>query len=465
MLMTVMAMIASVLYSSYREMPRKETGSFEYVRKGEDLLDAGKFRESIKYFEKAHASSPANNTIAWAAANAYTRYGNYLAESKDYDKAIDCLARACDIKPSSSTMQNLAIMYSRKAVSEAHDNNLVNARADFENARGAAADSAMASKGLSVSLFNDAVTEHKAGKDDLAVMLLKESSLAYRSSPALEFLGDIYYKKTEFEKARFYYGKALALEPQNALERGKLQKVTKELRLAKREESKSYAHFELRYDKGLAVDAGSIEDLLERCYFDVGGDLKYFPNSKTIVFFYSQDDFKNIFKLSSATRSFYDGNIHIPLPDRTLNAGRFSDYIYHEYTHAVVSAMTNNNCPAWLNEGLAMREEYKDRDTFIAGIFSRMIGKTRLSLALLYTAFDSKDESEEDLAACYLLSYSVVKYVIDNWGMGGLRNLLARIRDGQHVVNAIEDELLLSEKEFERRWKIYVIKKYLKKAA
>jgi hypothetical protein len=44
-----------------------------------------------------------------------------------------------------------------------------------------------------------------------------------------------------------------------------------------------------------------------------------------------------------------------------------------------------------------------------------------------------------------------------------MRRILDRIRGGQHVINAIDDEFLLSEKEFERRWQDYVIEKFLRK--
>jgi len=465
LLIAVMATIASILYAAYAKMPRRQVGSFEYVRKAENLLDKGSFKESLRYLEKAYAASPENSTIILELANTYSEYAACLAESGDYDRAIRCLIRARSIKADSKTAQDLAIMYSKKAISEMRGNDPGGAMTDFENARGAAASSAIASKNLSVSLFNDAVADFKSGKDGLAVIFLKESSLAYKDSAALELLGDIYYRKADFEKARFYFGKALAFDTQRKETRVRLQKVTKELALARREESKQFPHFELRYDKELPVDADFMKKLLERCYSDVGGDLKYFPDSKTVVFFYSADDFKNIFKLSPSIRAFYDGNIRIPLPGKTLSREELSNYIYHEYTHAAVSAKTNNNCPAWLSEGLAMWEEYKNKDADMADVFSRHINDAQISLGSLYTAFNVTAENEKELSAHYLLAYSVVRYIVDNWGIEDLRNLLVRMGNGQHILNAIDDEFLLSEKEFEKRWKNYVIKKYLANSA
>ena len=464
LLTTVTITIISILCGSYLSISDRQVGSFEYVRKGEDLLEKDKFREAIKYFEKAYASSPENNIIISQLVNAYFKYSSFLAESGDYKRAIDCLNRAYSIKVSSSTIQNLAIMYSKKAASEVQSDP-VKAQVDFRTAREIASDSAIASKNLSISLFNNAVAESRAGNDDLAIMFLKESSLTYRDSSTFELLGDIYYKKTEFAKARFYFGKALAMESQYKRVRSKLQKVTKELELTKHEEAESFPHFELRYDKDMLIDADSVRALLEKCYFDVGADLKFFPDSKTTIFLYSQDEFKKIFKLSAAAQAFYDGNIRIPLPGRVLNKDEFANYIYHEYTHAIVYAKTNSNCPVWLNEGVAVWEEYKNRDKLISDTFGKLIDEKQLSIDSLYTAFSLKDADAKELRVYYLLAYSVVKYIIDSWGLEGLRNLLARIKDGRHVANAIEDEFLLSEKEFEKRWKTYVIKKFLNQPA
>ena len=168
--------------------------------------------------------------------------------------------------------------------------------------------------------------------------------------------------------------------------------------------------------------------------------------------------------MPSVVRAFYDGNIRIPLPEAMLSGEELSTYIYHEYTHAVVSAKTDNNCPVWLSEGLAVWEEYRDRDAAMVELFNKSIYKTSLSLGEMDKAFKVKDNSEENLRSYYLLAYSVVKYIVDNWGIESMRNILVRIKGGQHIINAIDDEFLLSEKEFEKRWQRYVLEKYLKQA-
>jgi hypothetical protein len=44
--------------------------------------------------------------------------------------------------------------------------------------------------------------------------------------------------------------------------------------------------------------------------------------------------------------------------------------------------------------------------------------------------------------------------------MPALRGVLKRLADKQHIVNAIDDELLISESDFEKKWRGYVAKKF-----
>jgi hypothetical protein len=45
--------------------------------------------------------------------------------------------------------------------------------------------------------------------------------------------------------------------------------------------------------------------------------------------------------------------------------------------------------------------------------------------------------------------------VIDTWGLAGMNRILDRIKNGEHFLNAVDDEFLVSESEFNRRWKAY----------
>lgn len=443
---------------------RKSRGSFEYVRAGVRLLDKGKYPDAVKYFEKAYEMSPENDVIRSGLAYAYSRYGVFFEESGDYGKAVECFTKAYDAAHDANALQNLALAYSKKALFEANNRDRTKAMEDFTKARETARTFESASRILGISLFNDGIKEYKAGREDIAALCLKQSLLAHEDVRVMESLGDIYYKERMLGQALFYWEKARRMNPGEKGLPEKLEKIAREMELARTEASTQSPHFEIRYEKGLVADAMAISEALEKAYLDVGGDLRYFPASKTVVFFYSQDNFKEIFKLPSAVRAFYDGNIRIPLPKIFLRGEDLARYIYHEYAHAVVSAKTKNNCPVWLAEGVAVWQEFKWTGASAAGILEKVIVDPQASIDSLDKTFAASQadialDGRKDMRPYYLLAYSAVKYIVDNWGAAGLDNILDRIGRGLHAVNAIDDELLLSEKEFNERWLSYLRRK------
>ena len=458
LLVVVLTAFISVLCGWYADIAGTQTGSFEYVRKGDYLLDEGDVKGSIKYFEKAYDASPDNNVIAAKLRNAYFDYASVLTEEGDYDRSIGCLNRAVTVMPGPRSSGKLALTYAVKAIAAMRAGKMAEARSDLDSSLEAASPYAASNRNLGIFLFNEAIKDYKSGNDEAAIALLKESSLAYKNASAFELLGDIYYNRMELKRARFYFGKGFSLDPGNHSIRGKLKKSTIDLRSARNRGSEGSPHFDIRYDKSLPVNTQIVKGMLERYYFDVGGDLKYFPGSKTLVVFYSQDDFNRIFMMSNGTRAIYDGNIRIPLPEKEIPARELAEYMCHEYTHAVVSAKTGNNCPVWLNEGLAVLEAHKYTGSPIPKGEARLPESTEFTINSLYSAFNHKGESEEKIRGDYALAYSAVIFIIDNWGMAGISGILDRIKDGRHFTNAIDEEFLISEKEFEKRWKNYALK-------
>lgn len=435
----------------------KTPGSFEYFRAGERLLDKGRYREAVTYFERAHSSSPENKDISAGLVYAYSRYADSLERALDHDRAIEYLTKACDVERNTITVRNLAVSYLKRALSLGRKGEYLKAVEDLTRGREIASDSHRQEKAVAAWLFAEGVRAHKEGRERLALLCLRESMLAREDAPSLDLLGDIYYKARDLDKARFYWSMARRLRPGDRIRDKKLRRLAKEIMLSRSEKPVALPHFDISYERGLAVDAPAVSAALEKAYLEVGEDLAFFPASKTVVIFYSQDDFKDIFKLSKAIRAFYDGNIRIPFP-QDIHIDDIRRYIYHEYTHAVVSAKTNNNCAVWLNEGIAMMEEFRGQRLPLEGLADSFKDDSTLSIDRMDEAFSKSGGTDGDMRQNYLIAYSVVRYIVDSWGIDGLRDILARIATGQHAMNAIDDELLLSEKEFEKRWKGYVRK-------
>ena len=442
----------------------KTQGSFEYIRKGEALLDKGKYVEAIKYYEMAYAASPDSDEIKNGLVYAYSKYAVKLAESERYNMGVKYLSKANDIAGSAYTRQNLSLMYAKKAVFEARSSDRTRAREDLDMAREIAGDSVACGRSLGITLFNDAVVEFKAGKEDNAILLIRTALSVYGDSSIYEFLGDIYYKKTELEKARSYFNKAAKLDPDNKKLAEKCEKVSKEEALSINEKASVLPYFDLRYDEDLPVNADLTAKILEKAYFDIGKDLEYLPGTRTVVFFYSEKNFRDIFKTRDMVRAFYDGNIRIPLPGSVSDEKELVSYLYHEYTHAILSAKTNNNCPVWLSEGIAVYEEFKwTRPGAAVNISKNTYDIPVISIKAIDQIFKDPGTNPNKLVVAYILAYTAIEFIVDNWGLKGLHGVLDAIALGRHAVNAMDDEFLLSEKDFNRRWSDFVGSKYIQK--
>jgi tetratricopeptide (TPR) repeat protein len=445
---------AAILYKSDPALFQlKERGSFEYVRNGEKLLDEGKYKQAVYYFEKALESSPESSDIRLGLAGACSRAGRAAFETGDYISAVTYFQRAFWAAPNKDTRYNLAIAHSKKALSEARDGKWHDALESYGKARLTAEESANVSINLAASLFNDAVSNYNEGHSEAAVLALKESILLAAKGRSYDFLGDIYYRRGDLEKAAFYWHKARSLGADDAVLGKKLARLERELEAARLERKVALPHFELKVAGLIPVDVAAISAILANAYIDIGGDLAYYPSSRTIVFLYPEKDFKDIFRLPATVAAFYDGNIRMPISEQNLAGETLKRYLYHEYAHSIVSAITRNNCPSWLNEGIAVREEYGKEIPPLKDIFKPLEVKTPVSLRLLEERFKEKDAVR---ASDYILAYSAVRFVAENWGMDSIRNILRRLGEGQHIANAVDDELLLTQDEFDKRWDLYL---------
>ena len=463
LLYLIIILSATAVISNLPSFPKRSVGSFEYVRKAEALLDKGKYGQAVKYFETAHESSPQNDTISSDLAYAYSMYARMLSGEKRFDDSIKYLEKAYNVTANSSTLQNLAGGYSEKALYEAKKGYFDRAKDDYARARKYAAMSARAARNIGIIIYNDGVGEFKSGNDRTAMLCLRESALVYHDPRTLELLGDIYYKNAEFKKARYYWHQALfSSQAAGALSK-KIRKVTREMALESRQKEADISHFEIRYMEDLPLDRDLVAKTLEQAYMDIGKDLGYFPDARTKIFFYSKDDFKKTFGMPYFIKAFYDGSIKMPAPETGLDKERLARYVYHEYTHAIVSAKTKNNCPAWLSEGLAVWEEVRKGKADMLKVAESLRNVPEISFRFMDESFRTEDMSRNK-ALCYVLGYTLIDFILDGWGLPGLRGVLNRLSGKQHIVNAIDDELLMSEKDFENKWREYVKAKFFKKS-
>ncbi len=147
----------------------------------------------------------------------------------------------------------------------------------------------------------------------------------------------------------------------------------------------------------------------------------------------------------------YDGKIRIPVGGIEQETPGLRKILYHEYTHAVVRAITPR-CPSWLNEGLAQYFEGRDIDSRQRAALKRITQEGKLPpLSKMEGSFTGL--GADQAAFTYLVSLSAVRYMIDSFGLYRVKYVLEELAAGADVNKALTTGLALSSDEFERGWK------------
>jgi hypothetical protein len=111
--------------------------------------------------------------------------------------------------------------------------------------------------------------------------------------------------------------------------------------------------------------------------------------------------------------------------------------IAHELTHLVIHQMTFNpycELPTWLDEGLAMKSEGKLGSAFATALYKAKGENKLISVRSLSSPFSAY---AEDASLAYAQSYSLVRYLIDDYGRQKMFELLNTFRQGSGYDEAL----------------------------
>jgi hypothetical protein len=134
--------------------------------------------------------------------------------------------------------------------------------------------------------------------------------------------------------------------------------------------------------------------------------------------------------------------------------------IAHELTHLVIHQVTlnpYNDLPTWLDEGLAMYNQGMLGPEF-ATYLSRAIAEDRLiSVQSLSSPFSAY---AEEAILSYAESYSLVEFLITNYGQGKMLELLNTFRQGSGYDDALQTVYGFDMDGLDKLWRDYVTKQY-----
>ena len=212
-------------------------------------------------------------------------------------------------------------------------------------------------------------------------------------------------------------------------------------------------HFTVRFEG--REDPALVWALLERlesAYRDVGRQLGAFPKSRVPVVLYTDGEFPAHASVPQWAQGLFDGQIRLAVSWAALHEESLDKTLRHEYTHAVVHALTHGHVPTWLSEGLAVANEGRgmEREWSLARAADRLI-----PLDELHGSFLGLPSAQVPLA--YAESTAAVDYLVSRHGASSVRALLARLGESRDFAAAFQEAVGVPYADFQAAWMRRVI--------
>lgn len=202
--------------------------------------------------------------------------------------------------------------------------------------------------------------------------------------------------------------------------------------------------FRIYYKDRNSYHIEMIKNSAEQSLKNLHKDFDYTPQDKIDIVVYPEySEMANKVGLgtgSTAMGVYYDGTISILAPEKWigpgLNMSRIFDRegpILHELTHYILDYMSGGNMPVWFTEGVALYEEYSCNDVEWARdkIFTEY-----------YTVSELDGKFYElDEAKSYKQSFLIVKYIVNNYGIQAIHDIIKELRLGRSIDQAIQNRM------------------------
>lgn len=225
-------------------------------------------------------------------------------------------------------------------------------------------------------------------------------------------------------------------------------------------------HFNIFYKNAPEEELNALTQKAEECYDSIAEDLGFsrfnfwtWDNRAKIYLFDNQDEYRK------ATQSFdWSGgqvSIGVKLIQSYVGApGFLYNILPHELAHIIFIEMVGFNNPAvplWLQEGVASYQE-KDIYAIRAELADRINQGNYLDFNAL-NSFQLRSSSSEQVKLFYAESYSLVKYLIAEFGKEAFVNFCRNLRDNRNLMIALARTYSFKNfNDFQESWKKYILK-------
>jgi hypothetical protein len=125
---------------------------------------------------------------------------------------------------------------------------------------------------------------------------------------------------------------------------------------------------------------------------------------------------------------------------QAANPANWKDVLWHEFCHVITLNETKNRMPRWLSEGISVYEERQAHSTWGERMdlaYREMILRGQLTaLSELSGAFLAP-KNGQSLQFAYFESSLVVEYIVQQYGLESLKQILKDLGDGKEIYQAI----------------------------
>lgn len=319
------------------------------------------------------------------------------------------------------------------------------AKSFFEQAISKNSKMSMSHIGLGIVLFR------KHNEDEAEKEFIFAQKFDSHNPLIYQMLGEVAYRRNNFENTIKLWKKALKLSPSDKILQNKLKRVQIEMKTEKNFAAMRGSYFVIKYKGYENKEMGRIVlELLNNAYRDIGHYLSSLPLYGVNVILYSGKQFHEVTKAPDWSGALYDGKIRIPIMGYKGENDILKHVLYHEYTHVVVHSITIS-CPTWLNEGLAQHFEPKEitekNQNWLIQLKSMKLLPSLKDLEIPFGVLNAK---QAELA--YLCSLSAVDFIIKQYGLNTIVELLQLFGRGETSEEAIMNEYGFSYKELTQKW-------------
>lgn len=394
----------------------------EKNNKAVEALQHKQYDRAIELLSEAVEQSPKNDVFRRNLLAAYNSKAIELERDGNDDQALNWYEKALTIDPQNQTLlRNYISTLNNLAVAQSKTKNFPDSQSLFERASKSLkkVDDPLVRRDIqgnysSLLTLWGAELMKRDQFDGAQVAFEQAIELNTKNAVANIYLGDLFYERNAYDKAKKYYTAAVPLDKENR------EYLTNRLEMIQ-EESKVEPHFKtakddtgrfvlqyIEYKNGVPIE--TLTRMLNEAYEAIGEKLGIYPARSVNVKIYNAEEFRLISKLPEWAIGIFDGKMRLELEHVQSAPSQVRDLLYHEYTHAVLAMNVKQRVPAWFHEGLAqlmepqfaenLREQAQMRDAII---------KNKLNFSNLEDSF-KEFENKRDAETAYLLS----KYFLAN---------------------------------------------------